>query len=228
MIEFVFLDLDDTILDFHKSEEIALRDTLIAFEIEPTDAIVARYSAINDAQWKLLEQGALTRDEVKLRRFVLLFEEMGVKRDAEAVRVYYENRIAKGHIFLKGAYEMLEALYGNYRLFIVSNGTATVQKGRLASAGIGHFFEKIFLSEEVGCVKPEKLFFDRCFSDIQGFDPSCAIILGDSLTSDIQGGINAGIKTCWFNPHKAPVRVDIQPDFEVQTHVAFEDLLKQL
>ena len=228
MIEFVFLDLDDTILDFHKAEDLALRATLTEFGVEPTDAMVARYSEINDSQWKLLELGVLTRPEVKLRRFVLFFEELGVQRDAEAVRSFYEKRLGVGHIFLPGALQMLENLFGKYRLFIVSNGTTAVQRSRLASAGIGCFFERIFLSEEVGCVKPERLFFDRCFSQIKDFDPSRAIIFGDSLTSDIQGGINAEIRTCWFNPHGKECRGDICPDFEVRTHVEFEALLERL
>jgi 2-haloacid dehalogenase len=228
MIEFVLLDLDDTILDFHKAEDLALRDTLRTFGVEPTDELVALYSKINEAQWKLLEQGLLTRPEVKLRRFVLFFERLGVQADAEAARTYYEKRLGVGHIFLPGGYEMLERLFGKYRLFIVSNGTTAVQIPRLASAGIGRFFEKIFLSEEVGCVKPEKLFFDRCIEQIDGFDPTRAIILGDSLTSDVQGGINAGIRTCWFNPHGKTGDGAILPDFEVRTHEEFEALLERI
>lgn len=228
MIEFVLLDLDDTILDFHKAEDLALRDTLRAFGVEPCDELVALYSEINDSQWKLLEQGLLTRPEVKLRRFELFFERIGVQADAEAARAFYEKRLGVGHIFLPGALEMLERLFGKYRLFIVSNGTTAVQTSRLASADIGRYFEKIFLSEEVGSVKPEKLFFERCFSEIPGFAPDRAIIFGDSLTSDIQGGINAGIRTCWFNPHGKAGREDILPDFEVRTHEEFEALLERL
>ena len=228
MIQFVFLDLDDTILDFKMAEDVALRATLREFGVEPTDAIVKRYSEINDSQWKLLERGTLTRAEVKLRRFVLLFEELGVLCDAEAARAFYEKRLGVGHYFLDGALEMLNALHGKYRLFIVSNGTTAVQKGRLASAAIEPFFESIFLSEEVGSVKPEKLFFERCFAEIAEFDPAQSIILGDSLTSDIQGGKNAGICTCWFNPFGKPHTGGIVPDHEVRTHAEFEVLLKTL
>ena len=228
MIKFVFLDLDDTILDFKMAEDVALRTTLREFGVEPTDAIVKQYSEINELQWKLLEQGVLTRAEVKPRRFVLLFEALGVPCDAEAARVFYEKRLGIGHYFLDGALEMLERLYGKYRLFIVSNGTTAVQKGRLASAAIEPFFEKIFLSEEIGCVKPEKLFFDRCFAEIAEFDPAQSIILGDSLTSDVQGGANAGIYTCWFNPSGKARTDEIVPDYEVRTHTEFEVLLKTL
>ena len=93
----------------------------------------------------------------------------------------------------------METLYRDYALYIVSNGTSAVQHGRIAKLGLARYFQKIFLSEEIGFVKPKREFFDRCFAEINGFVPDQAIIIGDSLTSDIQGGINAGIKTCWVN-----------------------------
>ena len=225
MVKFVFLDLDDTILDFHKAEAEALKDTLLHMGVSPTDAVVARYSEINDAQWKRLERGEMTREQVKLRRFQILFEELGIERDAEQTRRYYENRLGIGHFFLSGAEEMLRALDGRYRLFIMSNGTTSVQNGRIASAGIAPLFEQIFLSEAIGYVKPQKEFFDACFAAIPDFDPAQAIILGDSLTSDIQGGIYAGIRTCWFNPHGKAGRADIKADYEVHTLADFVDLL---
>ena len=228
MIKYVFLDLDDTILDFHRAEAVALKRTLTHMGIAPTDATAARYSEINDAQWKLLEKGVLTRAEVKLRRFQLLFEELGVEVDAEAARRYYEEQLGVGHYFLPGAEALLQALHGRYRLFIMSNGTTAVQKGRIESAGIAPLFEAIFLSEQIGFVKPQREFFDTCFATIDGFDPREAILFGDSLSSDIQGGRNAGILTCWFNPHGKAQDPAIRPDFEVSTLDAFPRLLEQL
>ena len=228
MIKFIFLDLDDTILDFHKAEEEALKDTLLQFGVEPTGACMARYSEINKAQWKRLEKGEMTRDEVKLRRFEIFFEELGVDCDAEAARIFYEKRLAIGHFFLPGAEEMLDALHGKYHLYIASNGTTSVQNGRIASAGIAPLFDEIFLSEALGAVKPQKEFFDACFATIPNFDPSQAIIFGDSLTSDILGGINAGIHTCWFNPHKSPASEQITPEFEVGELSAFVELVEDL
>ncbi len=228
MIKFIFLDLDDTILDFQKAEEEALKDTLLYFGVEPTAERVARYSEINKAQWKRLEKGEMTRDEVKLRRFELFFEEMGVTCDAEAARVFYEQRLAIGHFFLPGAEEMLDALHGKYHLYIASNGTTSVQNGRIASAGIAPLFDEIFLSEALGYVKPQREFFDACFAEIPNFDPTQAIMFGDSLTSDILGGINAGIKTCWFNPHAAPENPDIKPAYEVRELADFVELVRKL
>ena len=225
MFRYVLLDLDDTILDFKKAEAVAVSETLHAFGIEPTDAVVLRYSEINESQWKLLELGELTREEVKLRRFQILFEELGVACNAEGVRSAYETRLAEGHFFLPGAKQLLDDLFGRYALYIVSNGTTSVQNGRIASAGIAHYFKNIFLSEAIGYVKPQKEFFEACFARIPNFDPSEAIILGDSLTSDILGGINAGIRTCWFNPHKKSAHPDIIPDFEIHSLNEFLQIL---
>ena len=228
MIKYVLLDLDDTILDFHKAEYEALKDTLLHFGVEPSDVCIARYSAINAAQWKLLELGELTRAEVKLRRFQLFFAELGIDCSAEAARTYYEERLAIGHYFLPGAEQMLLELSKRYRLYLVSNGTTAVQNGRVKSAGIAPLFTKIFYSEAIGYVKPQIDFFDACFAEIDGFDPKQAIILGDSLTSDIQGGINAGIRTCWFNPSKEAGRADIVPDFTVSSLDEVVPLLEAL
>ena len=127
----------------------------------------------------------------------------------------YENYLSQGHFFLPGAEKLLDELFGRYDMYIVSNGSAVVQEGRLKSSGIGKYFKDIFISEILGCDKPSKAFFDICFSRIPDFDRDKAIIIGDSLTSDIRGGINAGIKTCWFNPKGLTPRKDIPADYIV-------------
>ena len=228
MIEFVFLDMDDTILDFHKAEAVALAKTLRAFGVEPTEEVVQRYSEINALQWQRLERGELTRAQVKLYRFRYLFEELGVSVDAESVRVMYEEVLSHGHYYMEGAEALLSELHGKYKLYIASNGTTAVQKGRIESAGFAPLFDGIFLSEEIGYVKPQKEFFDACFATIPEFDPSRAIILGDSLTLDVQGGNNAGILSCWFNPKGKENRTDVVPSFEVRTLDAFSQLLTTL
>ena len=228
MIRFVLLDLDDTILDFLKTEAVALGKTLRREGITPTDALIERFSEINTAHWKRLEKGELTRLEVKRGRFQCFFDELGVKTDVEAARLFYEQSISEGHIFIPGAQELLDALYGKYRLFIVSNGSRSVQTGRIASAQIGRYFEAIFLSEDVGYDKPSVAFFDRCFAKIEGFDPKDAIIVGDSLTSDILGGIGAGIKTCWFNFRGRERDPSITPDYEIDRLSALIPLLHSI
>lgn len=199
-IDTILFDLDDTILDFKKAERAALKKTLLELGIEPEERILQRYSEINQAQWKLLELGKLVRSEVKLRRYRLLFEEFGIKESAERAAKIYETQLGIGHYFVDGAEEMLLELSGKCRLYLVTNGTACVQKGRIASAGIGHYFQDIFISEEIGFNKPDREFFERCFAKIPDFRKENTIIVGDSLSSDILGGINAGIQTVWFNP----------------------------
>ena len=228
MIEFLFLDLDDTILDFHKAERIALSKTIRRFGVEPTEEVLARYHVINKWHWEQLEQGKLTREEVLENRFGVLFSELGVAVDKSACARAYEKNLSIGHYFLPGAEAAVEALSKKYRLFLASNGTASVQHGRMTSANLYRFFEKVFVSQEIGHNKPSKAYFDGCFAQIPGFDPRKAIIVGDSLTSDILGGIHAGILTCWVNPDHAPGRDDIRPDYEIEALPQLEALLEEL
>ena len=156
MIEFLFLDLDDTILDFHKAERIALSKTIRQFGVEPTEEVLYRYHVINKWHWEQLEQGKLTREEVLQNRFGVLFEELGVAADKEACARAYEKNLSIGHFFLPGAEEAVERLSKKYRLYLASNGTASVQHGRMTSANLYRFFEKVFVSQEIGHNKPSK------------------------------------------------------------------------
>ena len=131
MIEFLFLDLDDTILDFHKAERIALSKTLRDFSLEPTEEVLARYHAVNAQHWRRLERREIDRQEVLVGRFRVLFEELGMEIDAGAVMKAYEHNLSMGHYFLPGALEAVQRLHGKYRLFLASNGTAVVQHSRL-------------------------------------------------------------------------------------------------
>ena len=228
MIEFLFLDLDDTILDFHKAERIAISRSISDFGVEPTEALLGRYHIINKWHWEQLELGKMTRAEVLEGRFAMLFAELGVTVDPVAVARAYEHNLSIGHWFLPGAEETVDALSKKYRLFLASNGTASVQKGRMTSANLYRFFEKVFVSQEIGHNKPSKAYFDGCFAQIPDFDPNKAMIVGDSLSSDILGGINAGIKTCWVNPSHAEAKNGITPDFEIEALHQLPALLEQL
>ena len=122
----------------------------------------------------------------------------------------------------------MDALHKKYRLFLTSNGTASVQKGRMTSANLYRFFEKVFVSQEVGHNKPAKAYFDAVFAQIPGFDPAKALIVGDSLSSDIRGGINAGIKTCWVNPAHLTAKADTIPDYEIEALNQLPALLERI
>lgn len=228
-LEFLFLDLDDTILDFHKAERIAVRKAIALYGVEPTDEICERYSQINKMHWELLEQGKITREEVLQNRFRTLFAELGKPVDKAAVAKSYEGFLSMGHYYLPGAEETVKRrLYGHYRLFLASNGTASVQHGRLTSAGLYPYFEQVFISQEIGFNKPSKAYFDGCFARIPDFDLEKCLMVGDSLTSDIQGGINAGIRTCWVNAQGKQPPEHIRPDYEIRSLAELPALLEEL
>ena len=228
MIEFLFLDLDDTILDFRKAERIAIGKVMTHYGVEPTEECRSRYHEINKWHWHQLELKKKTRDQVLEGRFEMFFSELGIPVDKFAVARLYEEYLSQGHWFLPGAEEAVERLSKKYRLFLASNGTASVQKGRMTSANLYRFFEISFVSQEIGHNKPSKEYFEAAFARIPGFDRSKCLMVGDSLTSDILGGINAGLKTCWINPTHAPHPADIVPDFEIEFLHQLEALLESL
>lgn len=228
MYKILLLDLDDTILDFGMQEKVAIEKTLSGAGIDPTPENCALYSRINLEHWKRLEKGEITREQVIFGRFETLFNELGVTADAEQTALNYMEHLSEGHYFLPGAEEALKRLSKKYRLFMVSNGTASVQDRRIKSSGVGEFFEDIFISQNVGVNKPDKAYFDYCFARIPDFDPSKTMIVGDSLSSDIQGGKNAGITTCWVNPAHKTCSPERQPDYQIENIAQLEELLETL
>lgn len=216
MIRYVLFDVDDTLLDFGKAEAAAIRKTFERIGIPVTDELIRRYSEINAQQWSRFEKGEITREKLLTERFDILFSELGINVPSEMAQASYEYLLGIGHYFVDGAEELLEALKDKYELYIVSNGNASVQDRRLKSAGIIPYFKDIFISERVGFNKPSAEFFDACFEHIPGFEKDKAIIVGDRLSSDILGGINAGVKTCWFNPNGEEPDPDIPADYEIK------------
>ena len=223
MIEFLFLDLDDTILDFHKAERIALSKTIRAFGVEPTEEVLGRYHVINKWHWEQMELGKMDRPQVLQGRFHMLFAELGIEVNPTECARAYEKNLSIGHYFLPGAEEAVDRLSTKYR-----NGTASVQHGRMTSANLYRFFEEVFVSQEIGHNKPSPAYFSACFARIPGFDPARAIMVGDSLSSDIRGGIQAGIRTVWVNPTGSPHPADICPDYEIESITQLEALLETL
>ena len=227
MIKTVLFDLDDTLLDFHRSERVALSETLLQFGIEPSDATINRYSEINRAMWEQLELGRMTREEILVRRFTLLFEELGVNADGVAAKRSYEWNLGGSYFYIEGAEALLEEMSKKYDLYVMSNGTASVQDRRIEASGIAKYFKDIFISEKIGYNKPSIEFFDRCFARIPGFKKDEAIIIGDSLSSDIQGGINAGILTCHYN-RRSEKKDGIVPSYTIETLEELPALLESL
>lgn len=225
MIKTIFFDLDNTLLDFTRAEAAALTRALRELDAPAEPWVLERYHVINQRQWELLEEGALTREQVLTGRFSILFRELGLARDPAQICGRYERYLSEGHWFVPGAEALLAELSPRYALYLASNGSAAVQHSRLKSAGIIPCFRDIFISQEMGADKPSPEFFRRCFAAIPGFEKETALMVGDSLTSDIRGGIRAGIRTCWFHPEGGPARPDIRPD---HTITALEQLPKLL
>ncbi len=208
-------DADNTLLDFSRSEHDALAECLTVRGIEPTEAVIARYSAINDAHWKLLERGLTTRDQLRIDRFSVFFAELGVNFDPEQMADDYMAALSGKSYCMEGAEALIDALVGQCRMFIITNGIASVQNARFNVTAMAPHMEGVFISEELGCAKPSRAFFDKVAAAIDGFDPRDALVIGDSLSSDIQGGIFAGIDTCWFNRHGAPAPADMNITYTV-------------
>ena len=228
MIKYILFDVDDTLLDFGKAEAAAIRKTFERIGIPVTEELIRRYSEINAQQWARFEKGEITREKLLTERFDILFSELGINVPSEMAQASYEYLLGIGHYFVDGAEELLEALKDKYELYIVSNGNASVQDRRLKSAGIIPYFKDIFISERVGFNKPSAEFFEACFKRIPGFEKDKAIIVGDRLSSDILGGINAGVKTCWFNPNGEAPDPDIPADYEIKHLSELPALLERI
>ncbi|MBO5867469.1 MAG: YjjG family noncanonical pyrimidine nucleotidase [Oscillospiraceae bacterium] len=228
MVKFLFLDMDETILDFKMAEAVAIRKTLQDAGLEPTDAVCTRYSQINHGYWERLERKEVTHEELMVGRFADLFAEYGVDADPAATAPAYMRNLSLGHDYLPGAEAAMEKLAKKYKIYLASNGVTETQLHRIADSKIDRFATEIFISGIVGVNKPDKGFFDYCFTRIPDFDPELALMVGDSLTSDIQGGINAGIRTCWVNPGHKTAPEHICPDYEIENLTQLEALLERI
>lgn len=215
--KYLLFDADDTLLDFKRSEHEALTEALIKYGIDPTDEVTDTYSEINDGLWRLLERGGIGKNELRIRRFELFAKRFGLNVDPSALAAEYTDRLAEKSFLVDNAEELCRSLYGKYRMFIITNGIKNIQESRLGASPIKEYIEKSFISEEVGYEKPSKKYFDFVAAHIDGFEAEKALIVGDSLTSDIAGGAATGIDTCWFNPrHKKPTG-SVLPTYEIHS-----------
>ena len=198
--ENILLDADGTLLDFLAGEDTAVRQTMTLYGIEPSDELVAAYSEINDGFWKMLERREITREELLYKRFEVFCQKFGFSVDVEKMAVDYRVLLRQQGQLIDGALDFLKKLHGKANLYIVTNGVATTQSNRLALSGIDKYFDEVFISEDLGCEKPGVAYFEKVAELLGGIDKSKTVIVGDSLTSDIKGGIAYGIDTCWYNP----------------------------
>ena len=218
-------DADNTLLDFTRAEHDALCECLVSRNLPSDDATVSLYSAINDRHWKMLERGETTRDRLKTERFAEFFSAVGYSGDPAAIAADYVRALSRQSHLMDGALELICSLYGKCKLYIITNGITTVQKSRFGSCPLAPYFDRCFISEEMGCAKPEKRFFDLVAASLPCFDPAQAIVIGDSLSSDIRGGINAGLDTCWFNPDGKNAPADMNITYTVADLCEIKDII---
>lgn len=197
--EALLLDMDGTFLDFEASQKQAFRKAMTAHGYPAGEKEYETYCRINHGLWEAFERGEIDKPTLLSTRFVRLFGALGIEGDGAAFEKEYQSLLGTGHDLMEDAWDVLGQLSAQYALYVVTNGVESTQRNRLHLSGIERFMTGIFISETIGYQKPQKEFFDYCFSHIKE-DRRRMIIIGDSLTSDIQGGINAGIDTCWFNP----------------------------
>lgn len=195
----LLFDADDTLLDFRESERHALDVTFAQFAPGIGDRIKDVYLDVNDGLWKDYEKGLIPRFDIYRLRFPNTFRACSLPVPGDEIADFYQDKLSEGHFLIPGAVEILEALHGRYTMHIVTNGKKTTQLRRLNDSGLIKYFSNVFISEDMGVQKPSAAFFDMVFNSI-GEERSSALIIGDSLSSDIQGGTNAGVDTCWYNP----------------------------
>ncbi len=214
--DIVLWDMDGTLLNFKVAQKEALTQVFRTIHRPLTEEMLQLYSEINDSYWKKLERGEVTKEELLDGRFITFFEQLGMNDvDVKAVRRKYEEVLGNVYEYIHDSLGLCTTLKSKCRQYIVTNGIAKTQKKKIKLSGFKDCMNDCFISEEIGIEKPNMAYFDGVFSKIPDFDKERAIIIGDSLTSDIKGGMQAGIKTCYFNPERKPVPEEYKPDYVI-------------
>ncbi len=223
----LLFDLDGTILDFSKTEEAAINATYkIVFETKPAENLLSVYHKINSGLWKEFEKGSLEIKDLKKKRFSDLFVYFDLNADPENFSNIYLSELGKGGYLLEGAMDILNYCKKNYRLAAITNGIGDVQRSRIDKAGIGKYFETVIISEDIGIAKPDPEIFTIAFEKMKLTKKDEVLMIGDSLSSDILGGINAGIDTCWINGHNMKSG-GIEPTYTISNISKLKEILNQ-
>lgn len=212
----ILLDVDGTLLDFDAAEELGMQVVLRAYGFEPEQELINLYHDINEEAWAAFERGEVTKERLVCDRFVNFFAKLGRKVDGGEAEKLYRGELDNLAILVDGALDACRYLKDRYDLYIVTNGTSSTQYKRLAASGIDAYVKDIFVSEDAGSQKPQKEYFDYCFSRIPDPNPERMLLVGDSLHSDIKGGAGAGTYTCWYNPRRRPREEGIRVDYEIR------------
>ena len=216
MFKYLLFDADETIFDFLRAEKTALKLAFGDCNIPFKEEYVPVYSKMNADLWRRLERKEITKPELLNMRFANFYEAMGFEGNPDEMRTSYQKRLGEQCFLLPGAFELLENLSKTHKLYLITNGLKTTQSSRLSRSGILPFLSGVFISEEVGFEKPDRRYFEKVKEAIPGFKEEEALVIGDSLTSDILGGNNAGIRTVWFNPDGRVNRTKAEPYWEIR------------
>ncbi|AJH00399.1 YjjG family noncanonical pyrimidine nucleotidase [Clostridium beijerinckii] len=220
--EVILFDADDTLFDFKKSEREAFKNTILEFNINYDENYHLKiYHDINTAIWKEFEQGLITQKKLKVERFKRLADKLKISFDEIEFAKSYMQNLSNCSFLFDGSLELIEHLSKSYKLLIITNGLTAVQENRIRKSIISKHFEDVVISEEISISKPNPEIFEHALKNIRHTNKNTVLMVGDSLTSDIQGGINFGIDTCWYNPNKLENNSNISPKYEIST---FEEL----
>ena len=226
---FLLFDLDHTLLDFDAAEDVALTQLLKEEGVADIQAYKDYYVPMNKSLWKDLEEKKITKQELVNTRFSKLFSHFGIEKDGVYLAERYQFYLAQQGQVFSGAMELLDSLIDRgYELYAATNGITTIQTGRMTQSGLAPYFNQVFISEQLQTQKPDALFYDKIGQQIAGFSKEKTLMIGDSLTADIQGGNNAGIDTIWYNPHHLENKTQAQPTYEVHSYQDLLDYLDKL
>lgn len=225
--QWLLFDVDDTLFDYARSSGQALKNTFEDFNQSFQPGYGEVYERVNGTVWKEFEAGKVTALRLREKRFELLFAELKLPLDpALFSRCYLEN-LALGSYLIEGAEALIVGLAGKYRMAVITNGLKEVQRPRLKRASIGKYFEEIFISDEMGVAKPDRRFFDKVFEQTGHPAIREVLVIGDSLSSDIQGGLTYGLDTCWYNPRHLARDPRYSPRFEIDSLTKLPGLLSE-
>lgn len=213
--KFLLFDLDNTLFDYNKAESEALKNTFFEFGFTFDSAFLNSYRGINKVIWQDFEKGKISQKELKTKRFELLSDSLNLEFNPQKFSTSYLHNLSKGNALIDGSKELLSKLYGKSKLYLITNGLTIVQRPRIKNSTIGKYFDGVIISEEVGSAKPHKEIFDIAFNMMHNPEKKDVLIIGDNLTSDIAGGINYGIDTCWFNPKSYELENEFKPTYEI-------------
>ena len=232
MIEYILWDIDNTFLDFDIAEKASMLSGLKRLGIDKiSEDSLQDYKKINDKYWKRLEKGEITRREVLLGRFKEFFDQEGIDYDQDIVESFNDNfqkDLGINVSFHENAKNVLEKLKKDYKQYAITNGTKVAQEAKIKNSGLDNILDEVFISEDLGVDKPNKEFFDIVLDQVGSKDPREYIVIGDSLTSDIKGANNAGIKCIWFNPKNKINEKDVSIDYSIHDLAKVIDILDDL